>query len=188
MKKIILATLISFLTACTLPLTQKTEAPVEEVPAPQQPAKPVLDRTHFIGDWQCEMDGGKVGTSNKVKLSEDGHTTYLGTLKMPKDEPLLQYTIKRTGTWAFADNVLSYAFTKSSVERAHTYEMLRKIKTSKELNASENEYFATLKQQMSKSDLKPVKLAVSNFNEKSFNIQQQVNDTVRKGHCQRPTK
>ena len=82
-------------------------------------------------------------------------------------------------------NTLFYIFTQSSVERAHTSDMLRKIKTSKELNATENEYFAAVKSQMTKADQKPISLAVSDFTTQSFTIKQTVAETARTGRCVR---
>lgn len=178
MKKLLLVTLATFLASCStfqFPSTSKTETE----------STSQISRKQFIGNWQCEMDGGKIGTSNKVKLSEDGHASYLGLITMPKEDPLFQYKVKRQGTWSFADNTLFYIFTQSSVERAHTSEMLRKIKTSKELNATENEYFAAVKSQMTKADQKPISLAVSDFTTQSFTIKQTVAETARTGRCVR---
>lgn len=180
LKPLSVATATLFLTACTLFTNSGSNSD-------QQPPKNTLDRNYFVGNWACEMDGVNIGSSNKVQLAQDGYATYDGLLTMPKNDPLLQYQIKRVGTWAFTveDKTLSYQFTKSKVERAHTYEMLKRIKTDRELNAKENESFAGLTSQMTKANSKPISLQVSNVEPKAFTITQTLGSVTRTGSCTR---
>lgn len=178
LKPLSVVTVTLFLTACSLFTNSDSE---------QQSKKDTLDRSYFVGKWACEMDGVNIGSSNKVQLAQDGYATYDGLLTMPKNDPLLQYKIKRVGTWAFAveEKTLSYQFTKSNVERAHTYDMLKRIKTDRELNAKENESFAGLTSQMTKANSKPVSLQVSDVTPETFTITQTLGKVTRQGSCTR---
>lgn len=180
LKPLSVVTVTLFLTACSV-----FTSPISN--SDQQSKKDTLDRSYFVGKWACEMDGMNIGSSNKVQLAQDGYATYDGLLTMPKDNPLLQYKIKRVGTWAFTavDKTLSYQFTKSSVERDHSYEMLKQIKTNKELNAEENENFKGLTSQMTKANSKPVSLQVSDIAPETFKISQTSGSVIRKGSCTR---
>ena len=147
-----------------------------------------VSRQYFVGKWACEMNGGNIGSSNTVKLAKDGYADYVGTLAIPKEDPLFQYQLERIGTWAFANDILTYQFSKSNFTRAHTFEMLKKIKTDKNLNAEENTTFDGLSAQMNNSSNRPVSLAVSDFTDQSFVITQKLPEMTRTGICQRVVK
>jgi len=144
-----------------------------------------VSRQYFVGKWACEMNGGNIGSSNTVKLAKDGYADYVGTLAIPKEDPLFQYQLERIGTWAFANDILTYQFSKSNFTRAHTFEMLKKIKTDKNLNAEENATFDGLSAQMNKSNAKSVSLAVSDFTDQSFVITQKLPEVTRTGICKK---
>ncbi|AIZ80361.1 hypothetical protein NYR70_10825 [Actinobacillus equuli subsp. equuli] len=175
MNKIFLATAVALLSACTTYTTSN---------APSASREATIQS--FIGEWECRMDGGSIATSNKVKLSQDGKATYLGKMVLPNDNPIFSYDINRNGTWNYANHTLTYKFTQGSVTRAHTDEIQQALKMDKELNSSEKQYYNALSKQMTKKS-NPINLAVSNFAQNSFTIQQKVGNTARTGHCVRPT-
>lgn len=186
MKRIFLATVVSLLSACQL-FPQTTASATSSATITKAPTPETLTPSHFVGKWICEMNGGKIGTSNQVNLGEDGVANYVGLITMPKENPSFQYEISRTGTWSFANNTLSYAFKKSEVKRAHTEAMLANINSDKDVTEMEKEYFSNVKAQMTKSNQKPIMLAVSNFSQHRFTISQNVGGTTRTGQCVRPT-
>ena len=105
---------------------------------------------------------------------------------LPNDNPIFSYDINRNGTWSYANHTLTYKFTQGSVTRAHTDEIQQALKMDLELNSSEKQYYNALSKQMTKKS-NPINLAVSNFAQNSFTIQQKVGNTARTGHCVRPT-
>ncbi|WGE59196.1 hypothetical protein [Actinobacillus equuli] len=175
MNKIFLATAVALLSACTTYTTNNTPAASREATTQS-----------FIGTWECRMDGGSIATSNKVELTQDGKATYLGKMVLPNDNPIFSYDINRNGTWNYANHTLTYKFTQGSVTRAHTDEIQQALKMDKALNSSEKQYYNALSKQMTKKS-NPINLAVSNFAQNSFTIQQKVGNTARTGHCVRPT-
>lgn len=189
MKKLILIALTSILTACNLTTytytdsSSKSTSTSHKGSSTTQTGTSDLDRGQFVGKWACETDGGSVGTSNKVILNQNGKTDYVGQVTVPKNEPMFQYEVQRTGTWSLTNDVLSYIFTNSNVQRANTPEMLRTIKTSADINAAENEFFAELKTATQNSNGKPVNMVVSDFTGDAFKITQK----NRFGHCVRVT-
>lgn len=170
MKKILVVSTVALLSACNSFINSGNN----EVITPT--AK------HFVGEWACTMNG-VAGTSNKVKLTEKGKASYIGNMMLPAENPLFNYTLERSGSWAFADNTLTYTFTKGKISRAHTEEVLTTLKTDKEKNSLEQQYFDALRQQVNKSSKTDIKLTVSNFTKKAFNIEQKVADNVRTGSC-----
>ena len=120
MKKLLLVASIALLSGCHL-FTQSGTSTTTSQP---QTSVDTLTAKHFVGRWNCEMDGGKVGSSNQVNLGEDGVAKYIGLIAMPKENPAFQFEVTRDGTWSFANNTLAYVFKKSSVKRAHTDAML----------------------------------------------------------------
>lgn len=189
MKKLLLIALTSFLTACNLTTYTYTDSSGQSTStshkgsSTQTGGKSDLDRSQFVGQWACETDGGKVGTSNKVALSQDGQAKYVGQVTVPKDAPMFQYEVQRTGTWSLIRDELSYVFTNSTVQRANTPEMLRVIKTSADINAAENDFFAELKTATQNSNGRPVNMTVSDFTGDAFRITQK----NRSGQCVRVT-
>lgn len=180
-----------FLTACTSHIftTSSSKSNENAQPQPSYPIKTSsVKADYFIGNWACEMSGGNTGSSNTVQLTRDGYAYYLGTFTMPKEEPLFQYQLERIGTWSFSNDVLTYQFSKSNFTRAHTFEMLKKIKTDKNLNAEENAIFNGRSSQLNNSSSKPVSLSVSDFTDQSFVISQQLAETTRTGICKRIIK
>lgn len=177
-----------FLTACMSHVftTSSSKSNENAQPQPSYPTKTSsVKADYFIGNWACEMNGGNTGSSNTVQLTRDGYAYYLGTFTMPKEEPLFQYQLERIGTWSFSNDVLTYQFSKSNFTRAHTFEMLKKIKTDKTLNAEENAIFNGRSSQLNNSSSKPVSLSVSDFTDQSFVISQQLAETTRTGICKR---
>ena len=177
MKKLLLVASISLLSGCHL-FTQSGTSTTTSQP---QTSVDTLTAKHFVGRWNCEMDGGKVGSSN-----QDGVAKYVGLIAMPKENPAFQFEVTRDGTWSFANNTLAYVFKKSSVKRAHTDAMLNNINSDKDVQAMEKEYFSSVKAQMSKANQKPIMLKVSNFSQHRFTISQTVGNSERSGHCSRP--
>ena len=182
MKKLLLVASISLLSGCHL-FTQSGTSTTTSQP---QTSVDTLTAKHFVGRWNCEMDGGKVGSSNQVNLGEDGVAKYIGLIAMPKENPAFQFEVTRDGTWSFANNTLAYVFKKSSVKRAHTDAMLNNINSDKDVQAMEKEYFSSVKAQMSKANQKPIMLKVSNFSQHRFTISQTVGNTERTGQCSPP--
>lgn len=176
MKKIFLATTAALLSACTTYTTTHSPLASREATAKS-----------FIGEWECRMDGGNIATSNKVELTQEGQATYLGKMVLPNDNPIFGYEINRQGTWHYADHTLTYQFTQGSVTRAHSDAIQQSLAVDKELSTSEKQYYEALNKQMTKVS-NPIRLAVSNFAQNSFTIQQKVGNTARTGHCVRPTK
>jgi len=173
-----------FLTACTNSIfTSNTNSSQHQSSSSTQSSS--VERNYFVGLWACEMNGGNIGSSNTVQLAQDGYVSYLGTFAIPKEDPLFQYQLERIGTWAFASDILTYQFNKSSFTRAHTFEMLKKIKTDKNLNAEENTTFDGLSAQMNNSSSRPVSLEVSNFTDQSFVITQKLPEVTRTGICKK---
>ncbi|WP_150539235.1 hypothetical protein [Actinobacillus vicugnae] len=174
MKKIVLATTVALLSACTTYTTSTAPAASREATSES-----------FIGEWECRMDGGSIATSNRVQLTADGQATYFGKMVLPNDNPIFGYDINRTGTWSYANHTLTYKFTQGSVMRAHTDEIQQSLKVDNALNSSEKQYYSALNKQMTKAS-NPINLAVSNFAQNAFTIQQKVGNTARTGHCVRP--
>lgn len=170
MKKILLISVMTLLSACN----SVRNSSHHEMITPTS--------KHFVGEWACTMNG-VAGTSNKVKLTKKGEAIYVGNVMLPAENPLFQYTLERTGSWAFADNILTYTFTKGKVSRSHTEAILANLKTDKTKNDLEKQYFDALNQQVSKSGKTNISLTVSNFTAKAFNIEQKVAETVRTGYC-----
>lgn len=180
-----------FLTACTNSIftSNTSSSQHQNSSSTQHPTQSSsVERNYFVGLWACEMNGGNIGSSNTVQLAQDGYVSYLGTFTIPKEDPLFQYQLERIGTWAFASDILTYQFNKSSFTRAHTFEMLKKIKTDKNLNAEENTTFDGLSAQMNNSSNRPISLEVSNFTDQSFVITQKLPEITRTGICQRIVK
>ncbi|MDD0824511.1 hypothetical protein PTQ27_08545 [Mannheimia sp. AT1] len=170
MKKILVVSTVALLSACNSFIDSNDN----EIITPTS--------QHFVGEWACTMNG-VAGTSNKVKLTEKGGVTYLGNMILPAENPLFNYTLERSGSWAFADNTLTYTFTKGKVSRSHSEEVLENLKTDKEKNSLEKQYFDALRQQVNQSSTTNINLAVSNFTKKAFNIEQKVSGNVRTGSC-----
>lgn len=171
MKKIVLASAVTLLASCTTDYFQ-TSTVIEATPK------------SFIGNWECRMDGG-VATSNKVSLAKDGSATYLGKMFMPKENPIFQYDIQRTGVWSYANQTLTYKFGKGSVSRAHSEEIRQALTVDADLSESENDYYTLLNRQMTKGGQTTINLAVSNFTKNAFDIRQNIGDTPRTGQCKR---
>jgi len=182
MKKLLLVASISLLSGCHL----FTQAGANTTTSQSQISADVLTAKHFVGRWNCEIDGGKIVSSNQVNLGEDGAAKYVGLIAMPKENPAFQFEVTRDGTWSFNNNMLSYVFKKSSVKRAHTDAMLNNININKDVQVIEKEYFSSVKAQMSKANQKPIMLKVSNFSQRRFTISQTVGNTERIGYCSRP--
>lgn len=104
---------------------------------------------------------------------------------MPKEAPIFQYQLERVGTWSFTNDMLSYQFSQSNFTRAHTFEMLKKIKTDKVLNEKENATFTNLSTQMQNASGRTFSLAVSNIADQSFVITQNLQGNPRTGLCKR---
>lgn len=173
-----------FLTACTNNIftTSSQHQPNSTQPNVKTAS---VDRSYFVGSWACEMNGGNVGSSNTVKLAQDGYASYVGTFTMPKEAPIFQYQLERVGTWSFANDMLSYQFSQSNFTRAHTFEMLKNIKTDKALNEEENATFTNLSAQMQNASNRTFSLAVSNIADQSFVITQNLQGNARTGLCKR---
>lgn len=182
MKKLLLVASVAALSGCQL-FTNSSSSNTSHTQV-QEPVQ--LTTAHFVGRWNCEMDGGKIGTSNQVNLGEDGVAKYVGLISMPKENPAFQFEVTRDGTWSYANDTLAYVFKKSSVKRAHTDAMLNNINSDKDVQAMEKEYFSNVKAQMSKANQKPIMLKVSEFSQHRFKISQTVADTTRTGTCSRP--
>ncbi len=176
MKKIILATAVSLLAACSYNnQTSTTNEP--------------MSAKSFIGSWECRMDGGKIAaTSNNVTLTEDGKATYLGKVMLPNDKLLFQYDVKRTGSWSYDNKQLTYKFIDGTITRAHSAEIQQALKTDKKLNATEQKYYEAINNQLAKAEQKPLNIEVSNFASNAFSIKQNIGGTARNGLCVRPTK
>lgn len=173
-----------FLTACTNNIFTTSSQQQSNTSQPNAKVSSV-DRSYFVGSWACEMNGGNIGSSNTVKLAQDGYANYVGTFTMPKEAPIFQYQLERVGTWSFANDMLSYQFSQSNFTRAHTFEMLKNIKTNKELNEEENATFANLSKQMQNANNRTFSLAVSNISDQSFVITQNLQGNARTGMCKR---
>lgn len=186
MKKLLLVASVSLLSGCHL-FTTSSSTSSSNTSQTQIATAPVqLTTAHFVGRWNCEMDGGKIGTSNQVNLGEDGVAKYVGLISMPKENPAFQFEVTRDGTWSFANDTLAYVFKKSVVKRAHTDAMLNNINSDKDVQAMEKEYFSNVKAQMTKANQKPIMLKVSEFSQHRFKISQTVGETTRTGTCSRP--
>ncbi|WP_373818257.1 hypothetical protein [Glaesserella sp.] len=143
---------------------------------------------NFVGNWECRMDGGNISTTNQINLDKDGKAKYLGRIMLPRENPLFQYDVQRTGTWAYAENILTYQFSKSTVTPKHSDEIQKALKTDKELKTMEKEYYQAINSQMTKPEQKSVNLTVSNVTSDSFAVEQKLNQTIRTGICTRPVK
>ena len=178
-----------FLTACTNNIFTTTSSSQQQGSSSHFPANTAsVERNYFVGNWTCEMNGGNIGSSNSVQLAQDGYVSYLGTFTIPKEDPLFQYQLERIGTWSFASDILTYQFSQNKFTRAHSFEMLKKIKTDRNLNAEENTTFDGLSAQMNNSSSRPVALNVSEFMDQSFVISQNLQGTERTGLCRRVEK
>lgn len=167
MKKIALATFTLLVSACSNMMLDEEITPT---------------KADFVGEWACTMNG-VAGTSNKVKLSENGRATYVGNVMLPSGNPLFNYTMERSGRWTAKNNTLTYTFTKGKVSRSHADEVLSVLKVQEEQNRLEKQYFNALRQQVNKST--DINLTVSNFTKKRFNIEQKVSGATRSGSCVR---
>lgn len=178
MKKIILCATVSLLAACSnFNGFSQSKAKNQTITDPTT--------TDFVGNWECRMDGG-VSSSNKVSLDKNGKATYIGNMVMPKEDPIFQYEIKRTGSWAYANHTLTYRFNKSAASRAHTEENQQLINSDAKIKETEQQYYNAITKQMSKAKQSTINLAVSNFAPNAFTIQQTVGETTRTGLCVRP--
>lgn len=172
MKKVAIATLTTLLSACQFTGFGQTQ----------------ISSKNFIGNWECRMDGGNISTANQISLGKDGKANYLGKIMLPKDNPMFQYDVKRTGSWAYANHTLSYQFTKSAVTPNHSEQVKESLKTDKELKAMEKEYYNAIHSQMTKPDQKSLNLSVSNVTPNSFSVMQNLNQTTRSGVCVKVVK
>lgn len=176
MKKVLLASFVTFLTACsTINTTNSVQKPIQ------------ASYEHFIGVWECQMEGG-VTTKNKVALTSGGEATYFGKVAVPSDNPVFQYDIERQGKWSFADNVLNYTFGKGKVNKAHSEEITQKIQTERRYQNAEKQHYNNLNKLMSSGKTSNIRLSVSNFTENAFTVEQKVGDTARRGYCARVMK
>ena len=179
MKKLLFVGTISFLTACNTFTSNKGVS----VAADGSPT-----RQSFLGEWACQMDGGKIATSNAITLNADGSTTSMSKVSIPNDNPMFQYDVLRTGTWDYAKNKLTYRFTQGDVKRAHSEEIQQQLNSDKALSVTEAQYYELLTKQVKTSDQKPISIKVSHFTPNAFTIAQNVNQVARTGLCARPTK
>ncbi|HGO5853955.1 TPA: hypothetical protein ACK3JH_000814 [Mannheimia haemolytica] len=175
MKKILLVTATTLLAACNSFINSAPTVKNEVV-------TPTTE--YFVGEWECAMNG-VAATSNKVKLHKDGKANYLGNVALPAEQPLFNYALERSGSWKFAENTLTYSFSQSKVSRAHAEAVQVDLQANQELSGLEKQYFDALNEQTKKSGKTNIKLGVSNFTTKSFNIEQKVAEAVRSGNCVR---
>lgn len=154
-----------------------------------------LTKEKLVGEWFCRMNYNDLNmiTDDLSKLGSDGKIENTGIITSYTFEPLLfKYGTKDQGSWDLIGNQLVFDFdlTKRQTDKLTPKKVLDLLKQKKyqPIAKYEQELFDILNKKDRQKENNKITLEISDFNQDSFNVKQDMGEKVYFGECMTPKK